>query len=58
MIDINDLRENVDLYKKGTPIGEVDEMIAGICLANNASILTNNKKHFSKVKGLKVIYPL
>lgn len=42
------------LKKTGNPIGVIDGMIAGICLRNNASIVTRNSQHFSKVAGLKV----
>lgn len=42
------------LIRKGTPIGLFDEMIAGICLANNATIVTRNVDHFSKIPDLTV----
>ena len=34
-------------------IGTKDLRIAAICLANNATLLTRNLKHFSQVPGLK-----
>jgi len=34
--------------KKGTPIGDVDAMIASVALVNGETILTNNVKHFKK----------
>ena len=43
-----------NLKKIGQEIELSDAMIAGICLANNCTILTKNVKHFSRVKGLKV----
>jgi len=43
------------LKLKGTPIGILDEMIASVCLANNAKIVTNNVKHFSRVEGLEIV---
>ena len=43
------------LRKKGLSIGILDEIIAGICLSVNAKLLTKNKKHFSRVEGLKAI---
>ena len=43
-----------ELKKKGQSIGIMDEMIAGICLRNDASIVTRNTKHFSRVGGLDV----
>ncbi|MCD6227787.1 type II toxin-antitoxin system VapC family toxin [Candidatus Micrarchaeota archaeon] len=46
-----------NLKKMGKPIDEPDYLIAGICLSNGIkTIVTQNKKHFEKIKGLKVIY--
>ena len=44
------------LRKVGYDIGEFDSMIAGVLLTNGINkIITRNVKHFSKVKGLKVL---
>ncbi len=40
------------LFKQGTPIGANDTMIAAHALSIQASMVTNNDKHFSKVPGL------
>lgn len=45
---------SVGLKKRGEGIGDLDEMIAGICMRHGATIVTRNVKHFSRVKGLKV----
>ncbi|MDD9953278.1 MAG: type II toxin-antitoxin system VapC family toxin [Candidatus Woesearchaeota archaeon] len=42
------------LLRRGKPIGKGDELIAGTCIANNFTLVTRNKKHFSRIKGLKV----
>lgn len=42
------------LAEKGRRIGSFDEMIAGICVANNATIVTRNQRHFSQVPGLRI----
>ena len=42
------------LYKKGTPIGPNDTMIAGHVLSLNGTIVTNNTKHFKKVSSIKI----
>jgi len=42
------------LYKKGTPIGPNDTMIAGHVLSVSATIVTNNTKHFKQVPKLKI----
>ncbi len=43
-----------DLEKKGEIIGPNDLIIAAIVSSNDGIIVTNNKKEFEKVKGLKV----
>ena len=40
------------LEAAGTPIGMADYLIAGICLARSASLLTRNRAHFERVRGL------
>jgi tRNA(fMet)-specific endonuclease VapC len=42
----------VQLDKRGTPIGTADTMIAAHALVVNAALVTNNTKHFERVKGL------
>jgi tRNA(fMet)-specific endonuclease VapC len=42
------------LFKKGSPIGLNDTMIAGHALSRDAIVITNNFKHFKKVPQLKV----
>ena len=41
-----------DLQTQGTPIGAMDLMIAAHALQTKAVLITNNLKHFSKVKVL------
>ncbi len=43
-----------DLEKKGTPIGPLDTMIAVHAKALGYTLVTNNVKEFSRVKGLIV----
>jgi tRNA(fMet)-specific endonuclease VapC len=38
----------------GTPIGQLDTLIAGHALSVNATLISNNQRQFSKVSGLKV----
>ncbi len=38
----------------GEPIRQMDTLIAGHALAVNATLVTNNQRHFSKVNGLKI----
>ena len=42
------------LKEKGERIGTTNERIAGIAIRNNASIVTRNTKHFSKIPHLKL----
>lgn len=43
-----------ELEAAGTPIGAMDMMIAAHAKSIKAVLVTNNQKHFTKVKGLKV----
>lgn|ERR1035437_8830227 len=43
-----------ELRKKGKPIGHTDSLIAGIALANDLQLVTNNMEHFKRVKGLEL----
>lgn len=40
------------LEADGTPIGMADYLIAGICLARSAILLTRNRQHFERVPDL------
>lgn len=41
-----------ELENKGTPIGPLDNLIAGTAIAANAVMVTHNIKEFSRVPGL------
>jgi tRNA(fMet)-specific endonuclease VapC len=43
-----------DLERRGIPIGEFDVLIAAHALSLDATLVTNNVKHFSRVHGLRV----
>lgn len=43
-----------ELKKSGSPIGHTDTLIAGIAIANNLTLITNNLNHFSRIQGLKL----
>lgn len=42
------------LAKRGVPIGQFDTLIAAHAMSLGVSLVTNNVRHFSRVKGLKV----
>jgi len=44
-----------ELNESGNFIGISDTFIAGICLANDCALATFNKKHFERVKKLKIV---
>jgi len=43
------------LRQKGTPVDDIDLLIAGVAIANNLVMVTNNSKHFSKIEGLEIL---
>lgn len=47
-----ELRQQVE--REGQPIGMADLMIAAICIVADGVLLTRNRKHFERVKGLKL----
>lgn len=44
----------MQLEQTGAPIGANDMLIAATVIANEGTLITNNEKEFSKIKGLKV----
>jgi len=42
------------LHHKGTPIGNLDTLIAAHALQQDLTLVTNNTKHFSRVPDLKI----
>ncbi len=43
-----------DLRKKGSEIGHTDTLIAGIAMANEFQLITNNIAHFKRIKGIEL----
>ncbi|BAZ17616.1 PilT protein domain protein [Calothrix sp. NIES-4071] len=43
-----------NLRKKGTPVDDIDILIAGVAIANNLVIITNNRRDFEKFEGLEI----
>ena len=44
----------VELEKSGTPLGDMDMLIAAAALSTGAILVSHNIKHFSKIRGIKV----
>jgi len=42
------------LEKSGTPLGDMDILIASAALSAGAILVSHNRKHFSKIDGLKI----
>ena len=42
------------LARRGVPIGQIDTLIAAHALSLGVVLVTNNTRHFSRVKGLRV----
>ncbi|PKL37986.1 MAG: VapC toxin family PIN domain ribonuclease [Spirochaetae bacterium HGW-Spirochaetae-1] len=42
------------LQKGGSPIDDFDLLIASTALTMNSTLVTNNEKHFNRIKGLKI----
>ena len=47
--------EKARLKKRGTIIADMDLMIASIAIANDIALVTNNIKHFERIKDLTVL---
>jgi tRNA(fMet)-specific endonuclease VapC len=47
-----DMRKS--LRAKGLQTGEMDALIASVALANDAELITHNRKHFENIEGLTI----
>jgi predicted nucleic acid-binding protein len=45
----------INLRKKGIIVDDGDLLIAAYCVKNNYTLVTNNEKHFEKIKNLQVV---
>jgi len=43
-----------DLVRGGAGIGMADALISGICLEHDAILLTRNRRHYERVRGLRL----
>ena len=48
-------RERVRLRAVGTPIGDMDLLIGATAIRHNLTLLTNNRRHFGRLRGLDTI---
>ncbi|MEA5619295.1 type II toxin-antitoxin system VapC family toxin [Cronbergia sp. UHCC 0137] len=42
------------LRQDGTPVDDIDLLIAGVALANNLVLVTHNQRYFSRIKALEL----
>ncbi|MBR8835943.1 MAG: type II toxin-antitoxin system VapC family toxin [Stigonema ocellatum SAG 48.90 = DSM 106950] len=42
------------LRKKGTPVDDIDILIAGIAITKDLILITNNRRDFEKIDGLEI----
>src|SRR5713226_4695014 len=47
-----DIRQRLE--NEGQPIGMADYLIAAVCIANDGVLITRNRKHFERIKDLKI----
>ncbi len=47
-------RIRVDLADKGTPIGSIDTLIAGIAVSTGAVLVTRNTREFARIERLEI----
>ncbi len=49
---------SADIYAatraKGTPVDDIDILIAGVAIANDWTLITHNRKHFEKIQNLEI----
>jgi tRNA(fMet)-specific endonuclease VapC len=48
-------KERARLRKLGSPIGDLDLLIASICLRYDLTLLTDNIREFERVENLKIL---
>ncbi len=47
-------RIRLELKEKGRPTSEMDMLIAAVAIANNATLVTHNAKHFENIEKLNL----
>jgi len=48
-------RLNAELVENGTPVDEIDVMIAATAVVHDKPVLTRNEAHFGAIEGVKVV---
>ena len=50
-----ELQQSAELKSRGKPIGDWDVKIASVTIAADATLVTDNIKHFGRIRGLKIL---
>jgi tRNA(fMet)-specific endonuclease VapC len=45
----------LNLEKSGTPLGDMDMLIAAAALSTGAILVSHNIKHFQRIKGIRLV---
>ncbi len=57
-LTIASVQQFVDFYatprQQGTPVDDIDLLIAGVAIANNLVLATHNQRHFNRIKVLEL----
>ena len=43
-----------DMRRAGSPLDDIDILIAGVAIANDLIMVTRNRRHFGRINGLEV----
>ena len=58
-LDSAAITEAADIYaesrKSGTPVGDADILIAAIVISNNGILVSNNTRHYTHIRNLRLI---
>ncbi|OGT50203.1 MAG: hypothetical protein A3E82_02295 [Gammaproteobacteria bacterium RIFCSPHIGHO2_12_FULL_38_11] len=47
-------QQKAKLHTQGNTLDDMDLLIASVTLANHSTLVTNNTKHFERIRGLKL----
>lgn len=57
-LTIASVQQSADFYatprQQGTPVDDIDLLIAGVAIANNLVLITHNQRHFNRIKVLEL----
>jgi tRNA(fMet)-specific endonuclease VapC len=58
-LDSTAITEAADIYselrKTGNPVGDADILIAAVVISNNGTLISNNARHYTHIKNLRLV---